>query len=131
MSATLNYQCSYLNPSKVVGSSNSSVLYFPRAIGQSLTSPQPSTPNNTNPTGALWLPTVAYDGQQFTLVASGSVVGSDDGETVNVRVRAVTGSLASPEYLDIAASGAQTLSSTPKNFTIEAHLCGDSQSGIL
>jgi hypothetical protein len=138
MSSVLDFQCSRVNPSKVSGLGGS-VKYFPRPLGTSLTSGQPSTPNASNPAGSLWLPVGAnFGGQQFTIKASGTF-GSDSGDpsaTVTISLFPVTGTLANPVYGVGGGSSnyiATTTAITPfyavEPWALEATLEGDSSPG--
>jgi len=135
MSTVLDFQCSSVNPSKV-GGVGAAAKYFPRPLGASLTSGQPSTPSASNATGALWLPTgPQFDGAQFTVKATGTF-GSDTGDpsgTVTINLYAVVGSISSPNYSTVLAStGAITPGfAAAESWSITASLLGDSVSGIL
>jgi hypothetical protein len=134
MSNILDFQVSRVAPSKV-GGIGTSVKYFPRPFGSSLTSGLPSTPSATNPTGALWVPVgPQFDGQQFSVLASGSF-GTDSGDpsgTVTVKLYAVTGTLASPTYTALASTGAVEAGiSAPLPWALDVTLLGDNNSGFL
>jgi hypothetical protein len=124
--SSLDYQVSRANPSKV-GGSGTTVKYFPRPIGQSLTSGQPTTPNASSPVGSLWVPVgPQFDGQQLTVQASGSF-GSDTGDpsgTVSFSLYTVTGTLAVPVYTQIATTTAITPAFPSEVWTLKTTLIG-------
>lgn len=123
-----------LNPTKV-GGTGVSIKYFPRILGSSIGS-IPSTPSATSPVGMLSVPAGAvYNGQQLNVLATGNF-GNDTGDpsgTVNVQLQVVTGSLASPTYTTVAATGAMTPSAIGivNNWALDVILYGDDVSGIL
>src|SRR5271166_2185755 len=95
MSVNLDFQCSRVSPSKVVGPGGA-VQYFPRPYGPSIRSGLASTPNSADATGALLVPAnPSTDGQQLHVQASGTFGydGGDPSGTVTVALYAVTGSL--------------------------------------
>jgi len=127
-----DFQVSRANPS-VVGGTGSSVKYFPKAIGASLTSAA-STPNANNATGALWLPAgPSTDGRLLHISAVGSYGydGGDASGTVNIELYGVTGSLTSPTYTVLASTNAQTPLLDTDSWAFSVELYGDNQSGLL
>jgi len=108
--SALDFQVSSLKPS-VVSGLGTSVKYFARPLGSTITSGQPSTPNASNANGALWIPTgPAFNGKLFNVNVAGTF-GSDTGDpsgTVLVKLYAVTGSLTSPIYTALASIGTVT-----------------------
>lgn len=130
MSNVLDFQVSGAFPSKV-GGTGTTVKYFPRPIGPSI-GVAPSTPSSTSPVGALLLPAAnVFNGQQFTVLASGTF-GSDTGDpsgTVTVALYAVTGSVSSPTYTSIATTPAAVPFYANEPWALEAELVGASISG--
>lgn len=136
--SSLDFQVSRINPS-IVSGTGTTVKYFPRPIGQSLTSGQPTTPNTSNPTGALWVPVgPQFGGKQLNIVASGNF-GSDSGDpsgTVTVSLYPVTGTFANPVYgvgtggsNYIATTGTITPFYAVEPWTLSATLFSDSSAG--
>jgi hypothetical protein len=114
--------------SSKVGGLGTVVKYFPRPLGPSI-GVAPSTPSANSAVGALLLPAGnVYNGQQFSVLASG-YLGSDSGDpsgTVTVQLYAVTGSVAAPVYTSIATTGAITPFYTVEPWSILAELVGAS-----
>jgi len=134
MSNVLDFQVSGAFPSKV-GGTGQAVKYFPRPLGPSI-GVAPTTPSSTSAAGALLLPAAnVYNGQQFSVIATGSF-GSDSGDpsgNVLVQLYAVTGSLTAPVYTAIARVGAAAAPTVAaaESWAIAANLYGDSNSGVL
>jgi hypothetical protein len=150
---SLDFQVSATNPSTVGGAggnfsfSGTQVMFFPRVVTggpvpiynsalSTIQYPngQTVTPTIFNGAGCLWLPAGIYDGQQFTIQASGTF-GSDSGDpsgTVSVRLYANTGTSLTPIYTQIATTGTVTPGyASAEPWTISAVLEGDSKSGLL
>jgi hypothetical protein len=133
MSNVLDFGVVGAFPSKV-GGTGTAVKYFPRPLGPSI-GVAPTTPSSTSAAGALLLPAAnVYNGQQISVLASGSF-GSDTGDpsgTVTVKLYGVTGSLTSPVYTALAATTAFVPTfAAAESWAIEATLYGDSNSGVL
>jgi hypothetical protein len=132
--SVLDFQVSSLKPS-VVSGLGTSVKYFSRPLGSTITSGQPTTPSSTNATGSLWIPTgPAFNGQLFNVNAVGTFSSNNVGPsgTVTVKLYAVTGSLTSPTYTPLASLGTISpgiVAADP--WAISAQLYGDSVSGVL
>lgn len=141
----------------VVGGTGTPIKYFPRLLGiggpfiigsaglggvsgnfvaAPLFGNAPTTPSASSAVGSLYLPAQNdSNGQQLTILATGSF-GNDTGDpsgTVNVQLRAVTGSLSNPIYTTLASTGAVTPSpfGIVNSWAIELSVYGDSGSGRL
>jgi hypothetical protein len=148
MSNILDFGCSRAAPSKL-SSIGTSVKYFPRPLGPSLTQVPfgnagavpfggtASTPNASNPTGSLWFPVGAsFDGRLFNVVAAGTY-GFDSGDpsgTVLVGLYAVTGTFTNPVIASnlIASTGTMTPTfAAAVPWALDVTLVGDNVSGLL
>jgi hypothetical protein len=147
MSVILDSRFSSLTPS-VCNANTTLQQYFPalsanNLVGSSLL----GTPNSTNATGALWIPTGrAFDGRKMKVRLAGTATAGSTASstTVNVSIFAVTGFLSTtqggnpnatqPTYTKIATTGAIQLNPILNGlvpYWIEVDAAGDTASGLL
>jgi len=122
-----------------VGGTGTSVKYFGRnaAFAAGATWTSPATPSSTNASGLMVVPgDLKLNGQVLEVVASGAFFPSSaisSSETVTVALYAVTGTITSPTYTQLASTGAFApgVDGLWYNFTIRANMQGNNDSGIV
>lgn len=136
MSQTIaNYSINGANPS-TVGGTGTAQKYFPNLPGPSI-GVSNLTPSSTSAAGQLLVPgSSRLNGQEFVVKASGNfLVGTGGGSsTVQFKLSANTGTVASPSYTVIAQSTAfatEALDNTYYPWNMSVVLEGDTLSGIV
>lgn len=129
MSVIADFQVNGLFPS-TVGGIGTAIKYFPRILGTSIGN-QSVAPSATSAAGQLVVPANGeLNGQNFRVRIAGDVLDFTGGTTYNVVLYANTGTVASPNYVALASTGAVGSANTARaSFNLDVNLFGTTLAG--
>lgn len=131
MSVFADFQVSGLFPS-IVGGTGTAIKYFPRILGTSGPGGgQSVAPSATSAAGQLVVPANGeVNGQNLRVQIAGDVLNFTGGTTYNVTLSGNTGTVAAPNYVVLASTGAVGAANTARaSFNLDVVLFGTTLAG--